>query len=64
MGSTVTAKRMCSMALESCWRGWGFVETLLSVWNLDSPASEGLVALASCVFAAILECDVEVGYNF
>lgn len=54
IGSTVTAKRMCSIDFESCCFGWGFVDRLLSVWNLESSVCSGLFALGSCVFEAIL----------
>ena len=39
IGSTVTAKRICSIALDNCCLGCGFLDMLLSVWNLESPLS-------------------------
>jgi hypothetical protein len=53
MGSTVTAKRMCSMAFESCCLGCGFFDTLLLVWYLASSSCSGLVVLVSSVFVAM-----------
>src|SRR5690242_16319758 len=47
-GSTVTAKRMCSMALESCCLGCCLVETLLSVAKRTSAMSSWLEAMVQC----------------
>ena len=63
IGSTVTAKRMCSIALDSCCFGCGFLDTVLSVWNLESPLSWAFAPfIVSAVpwsmvsiFAAIME---------
>ena len=51
IGSTVTAKRICSIALESCCLGCGFLDIVLSVWNLESLASWAFAPLGLSAFA-------------
>ena len=54
IGSTVTAKRICSIALESCCFGCGFLDMVLSVWNLESLISPEFAPLVVSAFAPFM----------
>lgn len=60
MGSTVTAKRICSIAFDNCCFGCGLRDMLLSVLNL---ASSAVAPFVSSGFIAILPYTLTKVYN-